>query len=55
MVVKQASKKVIKKVTKKDYTTPTLKVYGKLKDLTAGGSGNAFEGNNGTTDIKKRP
>ena len=51
MVVKQ----VLKKVTKKDYTTPTLKVYGKLKDLTVGGSGKAFEGNQGTTEIKKRP
>lgn len=47
-------KKEIKKVSRKDYKTPTLTVYGNLKDLTAGGSRNAAESNNGTIDSKKR-
>jgi hypothetical protein len=49
-------KKETKIVTKKPYEkAPSLTVYGKLKDLTAGGTGNAFEGNKGTDDYKKRP
>ena len=31
---------------KKPYTPPTLSVYGKLTELTAGGSGNAHETGN---------
>jgi hypothetical protein len=33
-------------VKKKVYTPPTLTVYGKLSELTAGGSGNAHEAGN---------
>ena len=36
----------------KTYKKPTLTVYGKLKDLTTGGSGNANEGSSGK---KPRP
>jgi hypothetical protein len=43
-------KRASKKVTKKRYTTPTLKVYGKLKDLTTGGTGSRPEsGSNSQT------
>ena len=31
-------------VEKKDYTPPTLTIYGKLTELTAGGTGVAQEG-----------
>jgi len=37
---------------KKSYKKPDLETYGKLKDLTTGGSGNANEGSNGK---KPRP
>lgn len=33
---------------KKQYKTPTLVVYGKLKDLTAGGTGTLNEGEPGS-------
>jgi len=36
----------------KAYTKPTLTTYGRLKDLTTGGSGRASEGSNGK---KPRP
>ena len=32
---------------KTTYETPTLTTYGKLKDLTTGGTGNASEGSSG--------
>jgi hypothetical protein len=32
---------------RKPYTQPTLTQYGRLKDLTTGGSGNANEGSSG--------
>ena len=44
----------IKEETKKTYRQPTLNVYGKLKDLTAGGSGKSNEGKD-TNDFTKRP
>jgi len=37
---------------RKPYKKPTLTTYGQLKDLTAGGSGNANEGSSGK---KPRP
>jgi len=37
---------------KKNYETPILTMYGKLKDLTTGGSGRAQEPSNGS---KTRP
>jgi len=36
------------------YHTPHLLIYGKVSELTSGGSGNANEGNNGTELNKKR-
>ena len=39
---------------KKVYTPPALTVYGKLSELTAGGSGHAHEAGN-PHDIKLRP
>jgi hypothetical protein len=37
---------------KKPYKKPDIKTYGKLQDLTTGGSGNANEGSSGK---KPRP
>ena len=36
-------KKVFKQENKKKYSPPSLIVYGKLSELTAGGSGDAME------------
>jgi len=41
------------KVEKKEYTPPTLTVYGKLTELTAGGSSTAQESH--SDPAKRRP
>ena len=42
-------------VKKKVYTPPALTVYGKLTELTAGGTGLEVENNPGQGEPKKRP
>lgn len=48
LIEKEGDQPVVKK---KVYTPPTLTVYGKLSELTAGGSGNAHE--SGNPDVTK--
>ena len=55
MEEKLIEKKQDQTVVKKVYTPPTLTVYGKLTELTAGGSGTDVEVNPGQGEPKKRP
>lgn len=43
-----------KKMMGKKYTPPTLTVYGKLIEITTGGSGSDYE-NTGYTKLDKQP
>ena len=51
--VMKKEEKVTRQVTKKKYTPPALKVYGKLSELTAGGTKGNTEGGSGRMDKKK--
>jgi hypothetical protein len=51
LIEKEGDQPVVKK---KAYTPPTLTVYGKLTELTAGGSTGSLE-NNPSQDQKMRP
>jgi hypothetical protein len=42
-------------VEKKEYTSPTLTVYGKLTELTAGGTGNKWEGHPSSPGTAPKP
>lgn len=40
---------------RRSYRTPRLLVYGEVRELTAGGTGNAIESAGGPDPTKKRP